>query len=487
MPDHLYRFRSLDALLGVRQELDRGEIYFAAPEQLNDPMEGYLDVVWRGDAILWRNLLRHYALCLLHAGSLALLTPDMDEAFLRDMGRRSAQDIADIPLAALHAELCRDLLESPVAAKLLDHLARLERSVSREELLFYLSTLHPFVLACLLRLLVRRGLMPSTAVLPTALLDPPHSEAERLLSRLASLGGEDEELIHAGFSAALSVATQITLINDYQVHGAQQTESWKVVTRTFANHYVTSLEGLIYPQWRVACFGETADNASMWGVYGDSHTGVCLKFKSRMADGFQGLRMNAHVGWGGGRDDEHRAIYGQRPFRFEPVRYDAVRPRLEFFLALGVLPRVKMNDWVLDEEGKPSPLVRPMFDETPVWREAYWRDYAAGFAVKTPEWAHEREYRLVMEGGLDHRKPHYLATATFAFEDLVGVIFGVRTPEAKKIEIMRIIEAKCRESGHRDFEFHQARYEGRGSKLIIAPLGLLKFDWTTSDQDHEHV
>jgi len=58
-----YRFRSLDALLGQRQELEKQEIYFAAPEELNDPMEGYKDLVWNGDEIAWRNLLRHYLLC----------------------------------------------------------------------------------------------------------------------------------------------------------------------------------------------------------------------------------------------------------------------------------------------------------------------------------------------------------------------------------------------------------------------------------------
>jgi hypothetical protein len=61
MRSHLYRFRSVDALLR-RGELEKLEIYFPRPDQLNDPMEGFKDVFWRGDAIVWRNLLRHYGL-----------------------------------------------------------------------------------------------------------------------------------------------------------------------------------------------------------------------------------------------------------------------------------------------------------------------------------------------------------------------------------------------------------------------------------------
>ena len=37
-------------------------------------MEGYKDVFWSGDRILWRNLIRHYLRCLLQTMSLCLTT-----------------------------------------------------------------------------------------------------------------------------------------------------------------------------------------------------------------------------------------------------------------------------------------------------------------------------------------------------------------------------------------------------------------------------
>ena len=60
----VYRFRSIDRLLGEDQELEKKTIYFASPDQLNDPMEGYRDIVWRGDEIVWTNLFTHYVYCL---------------------------------------------------------------------------------------------------------------------------------------------------------------------------------------------------------------------------------------------------------------------------------------------------------------------------------------------------------------------------------------------------------------------------------------
>ena len=59
-----FRFRSIDALLGKHQELKEQTIYFASPEELNDPMEGLRDLVWNGDKIVWTNFFKHYVFCL---------------------------------------------------------------------------------------------------------------------------------------------------------------------------------------------------------------------------------------------------------------------------------------------------------------------------------------------------------------------------------------------------------------------------------------
>ncbi len=67
----LFRFRSAKALLddnlenGGFQELEKQTIYFAQPEDLNDPMEGLSDAFWDGDQVLRKNFFRHYALSLI--------------------------------------------------------------------------------------------------------------------------------------------------------------------------------------------------------------------------------------------------------------------------------------------------------------------------------------------------------------------------------------------------------------------------------------
>ena len=67
----LYRFRSnTDYTL---DELENNYFYFALPEELNDPMEGFINLYWEGDIVLWKNLLKHYVYTLANSIFLSLI------------------------------------------------------------------------------------------------------------------------------------------------------------------------------------------------------------------------------------------------------------------------------------------------------------------------------------------------------------------------------------------------------------------------------
>ena len=69
----MYRFRTIDGLLGKYKELENQEIYFASPEELNDPMEGLRDVFWKGDEIVWKNFIINYTKSLEKIFALAIV------------------------------------------------------------------------------------------------------------------------------------------------------------------------------------------------------------------------------------------------------------------------------------------------------------------------------------------------------------------------------------------------------------------------------
>jgi hypothetical protein len=477
LPDHLYRFRSIQALLGCYAELDRQEIYFAATDALNDPMEGYLEVVWRGDSALWANLLKHYLLCLIQSAAVALHSPDFTAEVCKALLRQTRQDVLHLPLADLHKALCDAVLGSPGGAAFVSRVGALNRAVSRGELLFYLRALHPQILTALLRLLADRGLMDQAAAAPPPNLAEVEAGFVEQIDTLATLVRKDGPRTRAAFSTATSAMEQIGLLRAYQfaTNGPPQPPGWTFVNREFPAFYVEGLEDLVYPRWRVACFVEAPTNASMWGVYGEAHRGVCLKFRTQAADDRTSLVLDAHFGWASADGGAVRSLRSRRAMTFSPVRYGARRPRIDFFNSLGGLSHERLRDWLFDRDGKVSALARPLYEETEAWRTNYWATYETLQTVKTAEWRHEREHRLTLTTAPGETLDIGQAKARYDFADLAGIVFGARTAEADKVAIMKIVARKCRETGRDDFEFHQARYH-EGNKLQIAPLGLLKVD-----------
>ena len=107
MLDVVYRFRTVRNLL-ERGDLECRQIYLALPHELNDPMEGYKDVVWRGDEVLWENLLRHYVLSLLLVTSQCILSPAEKFEEPTFSAATTEDDLPSDVFRSVFAEACHD-------------------------------------------------------------------------------------------------------------------------------------------------------------------------------------------------------------------------------------------------------------------------------------------------------------------------------------------------------------------------------------------
>jgi hypothetical protein len=104
MISHLYRYRSVKQVLDGFHELERQEIYFCPPADLNDPIEGFKDLCWLGDQIVWKNLLKHYILCLLHVGLPCFSgEPDCGRALLKTLVFAVPDELPPTPLRSIYA------------------------------------------------------------------------------------------------------------------------------------------------------------------------------------------------------------------------------------------------------------------------------------------------------------------------------------------------------------------------------------------------
>jgi hypothetical protein len=106
VPSAFYRFRRASAVLDEFHELEQGTIYFAPAQELNDPMEGYKDLFWRGDVVVWRSLFRHYILVFMLSAHLHLAGQPGNIKILRNLILNTPANLPEAPVRKIYADIC---------------------------------------------------------------------------------------------------------------------------------------------------------------------------------------------------------------------------------------------------------------------------------------------------------------------------------------------------------------------------------------------
>ncbi|SRR6266446_5615825 len=225
MADHLYRFRSIRALVDEFHELENQQIYFSPPSQLNDPLEDFKDIVWIGDHIVWRNLLRHYLLCLVQATVLSVMSgKDFTQGSCAKLVHLSPDDLPEAPIRDKYASICSEFLNAEAPQALLVALTP-ARQVRRDELLFYLRMLQPLALSTVVKGLAHQGL----ALVQTDVLEQISEKMTKAIQNILAVL-PTEELVDAMFSMSENLASQVNLIHDYNNPPAEDRRGWRNVS-----------------------------------------------------------------------------------------------------------------------------------------------------------------------------------------------------------------------------------------------------------------
>jgi hypothetical protein len=300
-------------------------------------MEGYKDVYWTGDRIVWRNLLRHYLLCLLEASSCLSLGPQFDGAYLKTTIFLAPESLPEAPVRSIFQRMCHAFLANANIGKWPETLSARPTPVRRDELTHYLRALHPFRLAVLLEELKGHGIDGIFRNVPA--LQAQASTLGENLSRVAELKPSDGEVAEELFAASELMTAQLELIHDYNHETPPEARAFKFLTRDFPTSYVRALDELIHPPWHAACFVADPANASMWATYGEAYRGVCLKFKTVPDSASRpALKLNVINGWRGGRGKEMEPVRSFVPHAFHEVKYSESYPEIDFFNSIGRLP-----------------------------------------------------------------------------------------------------------------------------------------------------
>jgi hypothetical protein len=483
MTEYFYRYRPIKAVLDEFHELDNQEIYFSTTNELNDPIEGYKDLFWLGDKIVWRNLLKHYILCILQIAPLCIVAADQfDPAILGNIVFNVPESFRDAPIRAIHQQIAAKFLAEQAVETFVSLMAARTTPIRRNELTGYLRALHGFALKIIVDDYHARGLLRPV---DTGLQPPPHDELTQnvitmmqTVPKIASPDTPPEKTFELAFAANDATFAQTNLIFEYRLlsQGGQMPTLF-LVSR-FPAAYVAALERLVHRNWYLACFSKVADDHSMWSTYANGHRGICLMFKAEPnAAGAPALKieMVTSVHGSHGKPMTYSSSFVSQEFR--PVRYTTQYPAIDFFRSLATISEKDMNSfWYLGEDGSFSQCRDAVYHDIDAWRRHYWQSFSESALYKTPEWEREKEYRIVVHSGFDMRAKEK-RKLKYRFQDLAGIVFGARTEIEDKLKIMRIIDEKCAREKRSDFKFFEIRYLHADSRFQLFPLGLLTLNY----------
>ena len=458
---NIYRFRKIEHLLGEFQELEKQSIYFAGPEELNDPMEGFRDIFWQGDEIVWTNFFKHYLCCLNQTFCLLKLTANSDKWDPNDIPVLQRWDQHPTPeFANLFNDICRRVFEKEGLDDCIVKIANTNCKIRYEGVLFYLYWIHFTALLEIQEAHINHGLSPENGRLFAGSL-PGLRELNESGFFEQIQKTEDETLHDLLFEKINQVRAGLSLIlkSNYRSEYQSTFEENLQLFIDFPQAYLKQRDRLLYPKWYTACFMKDYQNSSAWGHYGDGHKGVCLIFEVESKDERNSLTLN------------------QTPHSFYEINYQDKAGETDFFRSVGWwLPRSDLiASWYSDQNRNLSECAAHLGSDgdEDSWRKSYWNIFSRDITIKTKDWKYEQESRLILDGtshDLDDKRRRTLA---YNFNSLKGIIFGINTSESDKLEIIEIVQRKCQENNRTEFEFYQAYYCHKNGDIRKREIPLL--------------
>ena len=467
-----FRFRSIDALLGKRQELEEQTIYFASPEELNDPMEGLRDIVWNGDKIVWTNFFKHYIFCLNRSYLLLNITKNPRKL-----------DVTDIPILEgwnqIRTPIEKDLFDDiwykfynlPYIQEIIEALANTSRKIRHREIVCHLRGLQ--ITALLDE--IRKSYIDHGLISESPFFQAPEERRKTVGMELfldaiiRAERAENEHALDGAYQAVEEMLDNLRISVQYQTRTIPSEMSGDInrdviLHFDFPKVYVEQLDRLLWSKWYTACFTGNYHNSSAWAKYADSHKGVCLIFEGVEKDNSNSIELN------------HKTSNSSITLPFHQVNYADRPDEIDFFRTICRMTVSTLKElWYTDQDGNLSECaahIEPDSDES-IWREMYRNNFLRDVTFKTKDWEYEREYRLILEDTLSQFNEKNDRKLTYDFGFLKGIIFGIRTSIEDKVKVIEIIDKKNQtdfkeiidKKNQTDFKYFQAYYSPQSGDI----------------------
>ena len=448
----LYHYRSIDSALS---EISKGTFKFSGVPELNDPIEGYVDIYWQGDEPAWAGLFRNYIIGLYMSITIYRLAGD-ETQIARNAVPLNINAWGQRPIHDELIYVSEKFLNTDFVRNIIEQLSSLNLIVSGSQLNLILRLVHEQAFYICGKRMIDTKLIEKDEL---ALVEPKIITAEMIKPLILSFLDDQLSLItnHAYQILRYTIENADLSILSRDDSNNTQRIKWNKIRLNFPELYVRRAKEIVFPPSYVVCFSTFPNNSVMWGNYACNHKGVCLIYSAKNNGNdycipIQAGLMTTSMGQGINFTNEH----------VSPVEYTDNKIKRNFFESLGGLTYEWISSWLVSYNGIKSRFLNVYHDQN--WRETYWNDYLKAYFTKMTVWDYEQEYRLRITGAFfeDSESSKFIP---YSRECLTGVIFGINTSLEDKYRILKTIK----EAGYdlKGFDIRDAIYDETARKIEI--------------------
>ncbi len=468
--EYIYRYRSIDKLFKYK-ELENLEIYFSKPSELNDKMEEYMNIVWKGDEIAFQCMLKHYIYSLYHLYAIASIINSSEKLDRNNLPIFLSYESLSYPeMETLFKDIFDEFFSSSEIARIPKIMSESQKTFNQDEIGFILKSIHLYAYL-VINTLVKKHIyqndllkskeyatiynhLKTTAHYTELLKIITNSKDKEKIALLMNFS----EYTHKEIKKALHI--KFFDKNKYNI---------ELLTFDFTELYIQQLKRLLYDEHYIACFTNSFNNKLMWGHYANGGNGVCLKYKTKTKNLKNNIDLYISNGISFGLK-ETIATKNYVSYEIHKVNYSDNYPEIDFFNSLGCIPMSVIDGfWLCNYDKTKFSKCIENYKNMDCWRTEYHKKAVEYICTKSKEWDYEEEYRVFTRDTFSLFTNDEDRKAKYKFEDLEAIIFGQKVSDKDKNKIIQIINRHCENTNREDFKFYDLYYSTMTKQLELKP------------------
>ena len=451
----VYHYRSTEV---ARLEIDKGTFHFSSTNELNDPLEGVINVYWKASKLEWEGLFCTYGFSLLKSLFNYYLVLHVDrnnndnanhilkcnDSWIFFQSHCGFKNVLD--------SLYTEITNLPIVQSILEYCCSKQKNqkITKNTLIVFLYYAHLDIFKLCIQKMQTLEILKQDAEKIIRRIDKKLSISEDAIKDFKDFFLHQDDLTdycnktrNDCLKIGIKQDLKELIVKDLDLDTFNKRKHWFDLETDFPQVFVEEISKLIFHQSYVTCFSLNCNNSALWGNYADSHRGVCLIYEFLEE---APILKNTEL---------------ENKISKKKVEYTDTPLECNFFESFYNVENIDKLVWLPKLNEITSKRNQNIIIKQSII-SAYHGICKNKEFRKFKDWSYEQEYRISLPNSELTSIKNSKRNLEFNPNLLKGVIFGINTSNSDKIDILRLLKKyleQLPDDRKKDLKIYQAYYD----------------------------